>query len=189
MEGSCELAGSGREIRKLYIQTMEKSGKSFKKMSILSSLNPLFVCAQISGIPAYSEPRNKSCFIRIFGYFSFMLTLISLSINCFFQVYNFFEAIQLRFVCGSLNYAYTNLPLQMAELFQIFIRPLFVAGVPLIFTFQFYFTGRFQKIWSSIEEIEKKLVLPNSFYRKFRKVCLFLIAIALLVIVFNVNSI
>jgi len=152
--------------------------KLFERKNILLSLNPLFVYTKISGIPAYSEQRNESCCNQILGYFSRILTFISLFINCFFQVYNCAEGIQTRFNCGRLNDVLINLPLQLTESFQLFIRTFFVAGVPLVFAFQFYVTRRFKQIWSSIEEIEIKLVPPIKFYRKFRKFSLLLIAIS-----------
>ena len=138
---------------------------------------------KISGMPPYRELENESCTHRILGYFWFILSLICLFLNCFLQIFNFVEDMKRRFLCAGQSrfYSLQLVPYVFGDFLISCLRPIFVAGVPLIFTFQFYFTGKFQKIVHSIKEIEKKVTLSDKFYRKCRKGFFLLIAISLLV--------
>ena len=138
---------------------------------------------KISGMPPYRELGNESCIHRILGYFWFILSLICLFLNCFFQIFNFVEDMKRRFLCAGQSrfYSLQLVPYVFGDFLISCLGPIFVAGVPLIFTFQFYFTGKFQKIVHSIKEIEKKVTLSDKFYRKCRKGFFLLIAISLLV--------
>ena len=164
---------------------METTPKlSEKKMSIRWSLNPVVVLMKICGIPTYIEPRNKSCTVPrvIFDYFWRILSFICFLLNSFFQIYNLIQEMKTVSVCSSFSFDYWKLiPFDFAELARVCLEPIYITGIPFVFSFQFYFTGKLQKIWNSILKFDEKLLLPSSFYRKCRKRCLLLIAISLLV--------
>lgn len=158
--------------------------KSSEEKSILWSLKPVLIYTKISGLATYQELGNKSCTAhRILGYFWFILSLICLFLNCFFQIFNCVEDIKRRFLCAGQSrfYSVQLVPYVFGESLISCLRPIFVAGVPLIFAYKFYFYWDIKKIVSSIHEIEKKITLPDTFYRKCRNGFLLLIAISLLV--------
>ena len=154
-------------------------------MSILWSLNPVVVLMKICGIPTNFELANKiGCTAHrvFFYYFWRILSFICLLLNCFFQNYNLVQEMKTVSICSSFSFDYWKLiPFDFAELARVCLEPIYITGIPLVFSFQFYFTGKLQKIWNSILKFDEKLSLPSSFYRKCRKRCLLLIAISLLV--------
>jgi len=166
----------------------EQQSLERNKMSIAWSLNSLVVCMRFCGIPTFYE---KSGFMQhIFGYFWRFLSLICLFINCFYNIYDFLKDLKVLFVCErrasdrmSDDEAWLLLPTTVHNLFRSFSTPGFLLGVPLVFTLQFYLTGRLGKIWILIREIaERVLIRPNDFYRNCRRLCLFLIVISFVVI-------
>lgn len=154
-------------------------------MSIFFSLNPLVIFMKFCGVPIYPEPENnKNCTtLRVLVDFIWRsLSLICLSLNCFFQTYNFVYEMKINFICSSFSFTYWKLiPFDFVDYTRTFLRPIFITGVPFAFAFQFYFTERFQNIFMSILNLDEKVLLTNDFYRKCRKRCLLLIALALLV--------
>ena len=156
-------------------------GNESAKKSIKWSLNPFLIYFKISGIPAYYETESqKSRKNRILRYFWRFLSFTCLLLNCYFQIYNLIQNMKIELDWNIFNGIETA-PTVIFKIFISFLRPVFQAGVPLIFTFQFYFSGRFQKILNDFQEIETKIVLTDSFYKKIRKGYTFLIGISLVV--------
>ncbi len=159
-----------------------KSEKSSGKENILSSLSSLFVYTNVCGIPTYHEPRNYSCKNRILGYFWGFLSFICLSLNCCFQIFNFFQNVVLCFCDQYYIYTLKIVPTRLFSYSSYYFTLSFVAGIPLIFVFQFYFSGKFQKILNSFQENEEKISPSKSFYRKCRIRYLALIFISFMVL-------
>lgn len=81
----------------------------------------------------------------------------------------------------NIRYGIKTAPTVIFSISKSFLTPVFLGGIPLIFAFQFYFSGRFKKILNYFHEIETKLSLTNSFYKKIRKGYLVLTGISLVV--------
>jgi len=158
-----------------------KSEKSSGKESIQSSLNSLFLYTSISGIPTSFGPRNHSRKNRILGYFGGFLSLTCLLLNCCFQTFNFFQNVVIRFCEGSFFYLLKSAPTKLFEYSLYYLTPSFLAGIPLIFAFQFYFSRKLRKIFDSFQEMEELISPTKSFYRKCRIGCLVLISVSFIV--------
>lgn len=158
-----------------------KSEKSSGKESIQSSLNSLFLYTSISGIPTSFGPRNHSCKNRILGYFWGFFSLICLILNCCFQTFNFFQNVVISFCEVPFFYSLKYAPTKLFEYSLYYLTPSFLAGIPLIFAFQFYFSRKLQKIFNSFQEMEELISPKKSFYRKCRIGCLVLISVSFIV--------
>lgn len=171
-------------------RTMDLSiGNSLEgRKSIEWSLKPIILLTKIFGIPTFcrlNKNRSKSIIIQFLEYFWLRVpSLTCLLLHCFFHTYSFVSRLIIRFVCKKVNqdnWNFKYLPMIGGELFQIVVLFAFDVGIPLVFAFQFFCTERFQNIWNSIRKIDEIIQLPNSFYRKCRRRCLYLILIAFVV--------
>ncbi len=68
-------------------------------------------------------------------------------------------------------------PGQLMDVFMVMLRPLFILMVPLLFAVHYYFTGKWKKIWSCIQSIDKEIMLSDNFIRQSRKRCIFTICL------------
>jgi len=159
------------------------------RKSIEWSLKPIIWLTKICGIPAFcrSAEIKSSFIIQALRYCWFRIPILScLLLHFFFHTYNFVSRLIIRFVCKKVNqdnWKFKYLPMIGGELFQIVVLFALQVGIPLVFTFKFFFTERcrFHNIWNSIRKIDEILQLPKSFYRKCRRRCHLLILIAFVV--------
>lgn len=159
-------------------------------MSIAKSMRPILIFLEICSIPTYNKMGKSSYRLssnyRVFIYFLRSLpSLICLLLNCSFQVYNMVGNMKIYFDCDSLSFsmAWKLLPMAVSALFQFVMKLIFMTGIPLVFAIQFYLTGRFQQMLSSLQKLDEKLSLPASYHRKCsRKTCIYLIIISLTVL-------
>lgn len=168
----------------------------------MSTLNPIVMFMNICGIPTLfcKQEKAKSCSHRLLGYIWPITSLICLSLNILFQSYNFLGISFHPIFCknrtlendkyrATYEQTWQSTPLQVQILFQDITKLGVVTGIPLVFSFQFYFTERFKKMWSSIREIDGQLAQRHkSFYLKCRRCCLCLIAFIFMVSIFLLEN-
>jgi len=135
-----------------------KSKKSSGKESIQSSLNSLFLYASIFGIPTSFESRNQSWKNRFLGYFWGFLSFTCLLLNCCFQIFNFFQNVVLCFCDRYYILVFKGIPFKLFEYSSFYLTPSFVAGIPLIFIFQIYFSRKFEFFLISSMKLKNKLL-------------------------------
>jgi len=132
-----------------------KAEKSSGKESILSSLNALFIYANISGVPTHFQMKNHSFNSRISRYFWSLLSFACFLLNCYFQLFNFLQNIVLCFCDKYYIFTLEVIPSKLFSYSSYYFTFSFVTGIPLIFAFQFYFSGKFQKIWNFFQRTRR----------------------------------
>ena len=153
---------------------MKTKGELEERKHLAWSLKPILVCAKICGIPT-CEPSISHWFLRFGSQFPILICLI---LNSFFTMYNISFEIK-KGLCPTGNqYAITifkqlEYPTLFFNFFSMISNPAFVLLIPLIFVFQFHFTGKWQTIVKSFKKIDEEIVLDEIFYRRCRKRCLF----------------
>lgn len=161
------------------MRTLVKSSE--KKKGIEWSLSPILTFSKICGIPAiHLKPKGSVLHGVICGIWK-LTSLFCLSLNSFFQLFNCFIH---SIFCSSVNKKIKDanmFPYEWHFLFKYVVEQTFKFGVPLIFAFQFYLTGRFQYIFSIIRKFDEEIIFPSDFYRKCRKRCILLIVISCMV--------
>ncbi len=154
---------------------------SEERKGIAWSLSPILTFSKMCGIPAIICGPEESFLQRVIGCIWKLLSLICLSLNSFFQIFNCFTA---SMFCSSVNRSIKDgkgLPYQWHFLLKYIVEQTFKFCVPLFFAFQFYLTRRFQPIFDTIRKFDEEIVFPFSFYRKCRRRCILLIAISCMV--------
>jgi len=165
---------------KASLKIMEQNGLAW-------SLKPILICLKISGMPTHDISTNRC---RFFAYIFSIITLISLLFNFSFNTFYFLKNWLFFYQCkwpksppkkrGIVN-VQIDPARQILEFFETVINPSFLLGVPLIFVFEFYITGGWRTILSSIIRIDQDMMLTKRFYRRCRRRFILLIFISLLV--------
>lgn len=169
------------------------------KNSILGSLKPVVIFSKICGTPTFiGNPVNSNSIRWIMGYIICQIpSLVCLFLNSFFNVYDlvqkkrpyfceYFSRDELLIQKLDEKMTIETMQAQFSSdaYFSIesVMNPVFTTGVPLLFAFLFYFTGKFQNIWNFIRKIDDEItILSDGFYRKLKLRCLLLIGISLAV--------
>jgi len=168
---------------------MTKSSVKFeKRANLLWSLKPILVCMQMCGIPSLEPKSSTYLFLKLVCQIPI---LICLTLNSFFTIYNLLFEFK-RALCPTGNqYAMSifkqlEYPTVFFNFFSMISNPAFVLGIPLIFVFQFNFTGKWRDILKSFYKIDQGFILDESFYRRCRKRCIFSILLFLVVSKINI---
>jgi len=138
-------------------------------------------------MPAHDISNNRC---RFFVYIFSIITLISLLFNFSFNIFYFLKNWLYFYRCEWAKsppktrgrvIVQVNAPRQIIDFFETVINPSSVLGIPLIFAFEFYITGGWRNILSSIIRIDQDMKLTKTFYRQCRRRFILLICVSSLV--------
>ena len=164
-----------------------------EKMGLTWSLKPILVFLKICGMPAHDISTNRC---RFFVYIFSIITLISVVFNFSFNSFYFLKNWLFFYRCEwaksdpikkgrgrpmTRTIDKISAPRQIIDFFETVINPSSVLGIPLIFAFEFYITGGWRNIWSSIIRIDQDIKLTKTFYRQCRRRFILLICVSSLV--------
>lgn len=168
----------------------EESSPAVKNKNIEWSIEPVITFGKLCGIPAFTnerkEWRNRGyLYQRIISYSFHSPIFLCLYLNSFFNIYNLVRDIKTQYVClkyeSGRSQMLRNVMNEIANAFRSLTETFLHTGIPITFAFCFYYTQRFQKIFSVIRMInkEKIAVLSRpSFIQKCRRHCLIFIVIS-----------
>ena len=156
-------------------------------MGLTWSLKPILVLLKICGMPAHDISTNRCrFFVYIFSIITLISVLFNFSFNGFYFLKNWLFFYRCRWAKSppktrGLVIREVNAPRQIIDFFETVINPSSVLGIPLIFAFEFYITGGWRNIWSSIIRIDQDIKLTKTFYRQCRRRFILLICVSSLV--------
>lgn len=147
--------------------------------SFASSLNPIiFLMIAIAGLklnPSSSNSFQVKVAISAWGLLLFSFNVL---VNGFQATYNLYHATEnlldeLRsFIVTISEIVDIECRLEMAHGANYYYRSLFLTlGVPLIFSVHLFMTGRWKKLWSTLQTIQLETRLSTDFYARCRKRC------------------
>lgn len=156
-----------------------------EKDSLEWSLKPILNFVKIFGIPTHNGRTIHNVFSRIA---IIIIIVLSQTTNLFFNGYNLKEGLSSFYLlhAKARRYEHTadekglRIPGFVFGFFRLleYVLPM---GIPLLFAFEFYFTGRWQIILDCIKKIDLQMHFTPNFYRRSRKRCI--VAIVMIITV------
>ena len=154
------------------------------KESLEWSLKPILNFVKIFGIPTHNGRTIHNVFSRIA---IIIIIVLSLTTNLFFNGYNLKQSLSLFLHVHGIKRRETadekglRIPGFVFGFFGRLLENVLPMGIPLLFAFEFYFTGRWQTILDCIKKIDLQMHFTPNFYRRNRKRCI--VAIVMMVTV------
>ena len=145
------------------------------KESLEWSLKPILNFVKIFGVPTHNGRTNVFSRIAII-----IIIVLSLTTNLFFNGYNLKEELSFFYWIhtddsyrrGTPDEKGLMIPGFVFGFFNRLLEHVLPMGIPLLFSFEFYFTGRWQTILDCIKKIDLQMKFTPNFYRRSRKRCI-----------------
>lgn len=162
-----------------------ESSKSPEKMGLEWSLKPITILMVICGIPAsYSTHRLFKFLFHIVVILSLTINILS-NINSIMNILSFWiENVMYPRFEGVKSWDNTQnaymVPRRLMDIFSKLLDKIFTIMVPFLFAVNYYFTGKWDNIWTCIQKIEREIVLSDNFKRQCKRQCIFITVILFL---------
>ena len=132
----------------------------------------------ICGIPASHSTH------RLFKFLFHIIVVLSLTINIYSNI-NYISENLSKWI-DEMMYPKLNgekiwnstingfsVPRKLMDFFSILLNKMVIIMVPLVFSINYYFIGRWEKIWNYIQKIDHEILASRNFYKNCRYRCIF----------------